>query len=552
MKKRIIIFAHVAVLLTAAILLFPTDIGRAIVQGTIGRFLPMGTAITYQGRLTAGGLPPTGSYDLQFKLYDAAAEGSQVGVTVEKTAVALQDGLFSVTLDFGAGAFTGDARWLEIGVRENGNPDPYTVLEPRQPITPVPYAINAGSFSGTLSGDVTGGQGNTSVIRIQGLPVSTATPITGEVLKFDGSIWAPGADNAAHYENVIVVAKSGGNFTTITDALNSITTNDDSNRFLIKVAPGTYTEQVTMKPYVDIEGSGKMNTKIMYEGHDDIWSASTGTVYGSDNSELRSLIVENTGNHAYAAAINLSYASPTLSDLSIISQAGATATYGIRMFHSSPIISNVDVVAAATDDYVYGIQLLQYCYPKLTDIHIAVSGGSYNSGVYNDVSWPTFHNVIMKITGTEGSTNQGVYVNYSTGLRISDLDVTATGGANNTGVYVVWTSPITISRSRIIVAGGTTNYGIYNNFDVNGERVEFVYIESGYGIYYHNQFQDFFVDSSVILGNIYSLYDESGPSPCRIHVGSSQLSGPVSANGANYYCVFAYDANYSALNNLCQ
>ena len=48
-------------------------------------------------------------------------------------------------LDFGSDVFDGDARWLEIGVRPGDQNDPniYTILSPRQKITPTPYAIYA-------------------------------------------------------------------------------------------------------------------------------------------------------------------------------------------------------------------------------------------------------------------------------------------------------------------------------------------------------------------------------------------------------------------------
>jgi len=42
-----------------------------------------------------------------------------------------------VTLDFGSGVFTGNARWLEIAVRTNGASG-FVTLTPRQPLTPTP------------------------------------------------------------------------------------------------------------------------------------------------------------------------------------------------------------------------------------------------------------------------------------------------------------------------------------------------------------------------------------------------------------------------------
>ena len=37
------------------------------------------TAFTYQGRLSDGGLPANGAYDLRFALFDAASDGNQIG-----------------------------------------------------------------------------------------------------------------------------------------------------------------------------------------------------------------------------------------------------------------------------------------------------------------------------------------------------------------------------------------------------------------------------------------------------------------------------------------
>ncbi len=68
------------------------------------------------------------------------------------------------------------------------------------------------------------------------------------------------------YRGVKVVAKSGGDYTTISAALAAITDAGDTNRYLVKVMPGIYSEQVTMKPYVDIEGAGELTTKITYTG----------------------------------------------------------------------------------------------------------------------------------------------------------------------------------------------------------------------------------------------------------------------------------------------
>src|SRR5262245_31464958 len=80
-----------------------------------------GTAFTYEGRLTLSGVPAEGDYDFRIAVYDALSGGTVSGGPITNSPVAASNGLFMVTLDFGAGVFTGDARWLDIGVRTIGS-----------------------------------------------------------------------------------------------------------------------------------------------------------------------------------------------------------------------------------------------------------------------------------------------------------------------------------------------------------------------------------------------------------------------------------------------
>jgi hypothetical protein len=101
----------------------------------------VGTAFTYQGYLDDGGIPATGSYDMQFLLYDALAAGSQVGVTISVDDNPVIDGQFSANLDFGQSAFGSGRRFLQIAVRPGSSSGSYTTLSPRQELTAAPYAL---------------------------------------------------------------------------------------------------------------------------------------------------------------------------------------------------------------------------------------------------------------------------------------------------------------------------------------------------------------------------------------------------------------------------
>ena len=120
--------------------------------------LAQGSAFTYQGKLTDGGSAPTGAYDFRFILYNADAGGSQVGTTLTADDVVVTAGAFTVVLDFGANIFDGQARWLELAVRQGASTGIYTVLSPRQPVTPAPYAIFAAKAGSVANGGITAAQ----------------------------------------------------------------------------------------------------------------------------------------------------------------------------------------------------------------------------------------------------------------------------------------------------------------------------------------------------------------------------------------------------------
>jgi hypothetical protein len=103
--------------------------------------LAQGSAFTYQGRLTDGANSANGQYDLRFILYTAPVGGSQAGLTLTNENVPVSNGLFTTSIDFGPGVFNGTAYWLEIGVRPGVNSGAFTLLNPRQALTPAPLAI---------------------------------------------------------------------------------------------------------------------------------------------------------------------------------------------------------------------------------------------------------------------------------------------------------------------------------------------------------------------------------------------------------------------------
>jgi hypothetical protein len=115
------------------------------------------SAFTYQGRLTDNGTQPTGTYDMEFRLFDALEGGNPLPqgnpITITFTdpprGVSVANGVFTVQLDFGgATAFDGGPRWLQIAVKKPTDSS-FVPLNPRQAITSTPYAITATPTAGS-------------------------------------------------------------------------------------------------------------------------------------------------------------------------------------------------------------------------------------------------------------------------------------------------------------------------------------------------------------------------------------------------------------------
>ena len=443
------------------------------------------TLISYQGLVKVDGAAFTGTGQFKFAIVNGAGDttywsndGTSVGGSEPTASVSLSvgDGLFNVLLGdtslggmseaLGASVFSDTDRYLRIWFNDGSTG--FQQLSPDQRIASVPYALNADTVDG-----------------------------------HDASAFAPASHthSGSEYQNVIIVAKSGGDFTSIQAALDSIADNSDTNRYLVWVAPGTYAEKVTMKQYVDIEGSGELVTKIRAAGS--VTPQDTGTVVGANNAELRFLTVENTGGDAYAVAIYNSSASPRLTHVTAMASGGSPEKYGVYNYDSSS--------------------------PTMTHVIASVSGGSStNCGVMNYLySSPTMTNVTATASG--GDENLAVYNLLYSSPTMTSVTATASGGTRSCGVYNRWSSA-TIQNSAISASGGTDdNYGIYNYAESGSHTVK--------------------VDNSRITGSTATILNDS---EFATYVGASLLDGgDVYTGGGTVTCAGVYDENYTFYASTC-
>ncbi len=136
----------------------------------------------------------------------------------------------------------------------------------------------------------------------------------------------PGAAGAVQQKRERIVAQDGsGDYVTINAALVSITDASPEKPYRVTVKPGTYAEQVTMRPYVDLVGSGQGNTKITSSGN------GAPTVIMATGTRLTDLFVEKTlSTEEMPSAIFVGE-----SDGAAIERVRAEGSYGAIIFNET-------------------------------------------------------------------------------------------------------------------------------------------------------------------------------------------------------------------------
>jgi hypothetical protein len=432
-------------------------------------------------------------------------EGDRDTPPTDAVQLSVSEGLFNVllrdttlngmtqTLD--ASVFSGTDRYLRVWFSTSGG-GPFNQLTPDTRIGAVPYALQAEEAKSAASAPWSG--------------------ITG----------AP--DFREKYAQVVIVAKSGGDYTSVQDAINSITDASASNPYLVWVAPGVYSETVTMKPYVHLQGAGQEATVIISTASTTIWLPNVATLKLASNTSLRDLTVGNSGAGMYNVAL--------------LATDGTTQT----------LVADVTAKAQGGGSYNYGV-FLTGSGTGVTLQHVTALGenGNGNYGLYN-YEGPTAALRGGSFTGRGGTDAWGIY-NYGSGTTLEAESVTAlgeNGSSTNRGLGNYEGPTAALRGGSFTGRGGTDAWGIYNIVSiVSGTTLEAEGVtalgESGssknYGLY-NDGGAAATADSSQFTGASNALYQTGG----TVSLGVSQLDGGATRTGGTLTCFQVYDGNYAA------
>lgn len=214
----------------------------------------IGSEISFRGQLNQVGAPASGQYDFRLRLFDAETGGTLIA-SRDIPSIAVFEGRYSFPVDFGATAFSGGQRWIEVQVQDPNGTGGYQALSRRTEVFVVPYAETAMAVRGghvranpsCPSGQVVAGvnvAGN--LICVAGGGGGTG----GTVNMFSRIVVVPGDDTPLNNGEALRAAV----------AFVTQQPRDADNRWKILLEPGTFDlgqGGIGLARWITLEGSGR-------------------------------------------------------------------------------------------------------------------------------------------------------------------------------------------------------------------------------------------------------------------------------------------------------
>jgi hypothetical protein len=550
--------------LLAATLLWAT-FGRAASVSAPSAQNGAPTVVSYQGEVRVGTNPYDGTAHLKFSVVNAAGDvtywsndGTGAAGAEPSAAVALtvSDGIFSLLLGdttlggmtraLDAPVFAEPERYLRVWFSPTGLTGSFARLEPDTRIAAVPYALQAQAAASVPWSGVAG-----------------APPFQQK------------------YAEVVVVARSGGDYSAVQPAVDAITDATAAKPYLVWVAPGVYSETVTLKPYVHLQGAGAGATIITStQAADSFLYPAQATLVLTRNVSLRDLTVGNAGtgvanvavlalsgttetvladvatrargngNDNHAIFLSGSGTEVTLQDVDALAEHGVDENNALRVAYQAQATLRGGLFTGRGGIYALGINASNEATLEAEGVLVLAENGSQNYGLNGSSATLTVRGGVFTARG--GSFNRGVS-NYTGKLTAEGITALGEDGAvDNVGLFngggPASLGAATLYGGSFAGRGGQNAYGIrnrYNNAEIEARGIAAMGQDGSavnYGLTNSNT-GEVWADSSQFIGTTDALLQDGGP----VRIGVSLLDGGVSLGDGTetLICFQVYDGNYA-------
>jgi hypothetical protein len=557
----------VALPLLAVLLLWVT-LGRAAPGRAPAAQNGAPALVSYQGEVRTGTTPYVGTGHFKFSVVNAAGDttywsndGTGTGGDEPSAAVALDvsNGVFSLLLGdttlggmsqpLDAAVFDDPARYLRVWFSPTGLTGSFVRLEPDTRVAAVPYALQA--------------------------QVAAAVP-------WSGVTGAPAFQEKVG--RVLVVAQSGGDYTAVQPAIDAITDASAANPYLVWVAPGVYSETVTLKPHVHLQGAGAGATLITStQSADNPLYPAEATLVLTHSVSLRDLTVGNagagvanvailatagttdtllvdvvaqargTGNDNHAIVLHGAGTRLTLQDVNALAEHGSDENHALHVAHQAQATIQSGTFTGRGGTAAYGVRVNNGAMLEAEGCLAVAENGNQNYGLAASSSTRAL------LRGGSFTARSG---SYATGISNYMGRLTATGvivlaenavydnvGLANGGFTAVL-GKATLYGGSFAGRGGQNAYGIrnrHNNAEIEARGVTALGEDgstANYGLSNSTNNGNVWADSSQFIGATDAVRQGGAP----VWIGTSLLDGGASLVGGTetLICFQVYDASYTA------
>jgi hypothetical protein len=262
------------------------------------------TGINYQGLARRASGAPVADQNIKLKLSirDLTVSGTVV-YTETRNSTTNKFGLFNVVIGSSGAAsqygtlagvnWATGAKFLQVELDPDGGNN-FVDMGTTQ-LQAVPYALfaSAAAPGGTAAGDLSGTYPNPAVAKIQGKAVSATAPTANQILKFDGTIWAPANEGGLSVGAVATSATP--NAASVTNGVLNLAPADASNAGIVSTGTQSFTGAKTFSSGLTVTTKPFLPTKLSSSQISALTGLQEGmVVYNTDTRKLQLYSVGNS------------------------------------------------------------------------------------------------------------------------------------------------------------------------------------------------------------------------------------------------------------------